>query len=656
MPKKILFCGHRCFAAQGLKAKLDECGNNVTTFSRGPIAREGNHVTGPVMDLAENPHLEDPFDVAINYIYLKSEPLDDNRRFIEALLHFCETRSVKHLIHISSCSVYKNNAKYVDEDAPAETKPSRKGVYAAIKVVQEEAVRANRPPGLRVSLVRPGLILANGMGGFLGGIALRLPWNSVVGLGSAGSQLPLVTRDATNACVVALVNSPPEEDVEALLLADSKSPTRRQYVENCRDVMGAGAKVRFFPVFLWKTAAFCGEILSRLIGKGHFGIYGKISSVCRFQRFNAERTEKRVGVRFSADWKEELYDAFDCQKPNFVVPPISELERAISAQKINYVGFGRIVKQRHLPALKRLGLHKEIEAYDLTPGKDATGIDVRSIRDAKPTSADLTVVCTPGPIHTEALDILKDLEGPILVEKPLCYSNEELEQWLRLARGRKDPVTCCHNTRYKSNVLKMLTHLTRYNPGKLHHVSVVFQSGSVRQESVPWLRDERNSRTLLMDYGIHLIDLACIFAQGSPCLERCRHELDRQGETSLIEGSARFDNHTISFLLRQGLHQRKGRVVFTFENYSVSLGLAPDIFVPHMADDNFGLSWLETRAALRATFVKATDRLFGRNSELSHVHVLEAALARDSQHPPQIERLASIYELLFEISESVYGD
>ena len=214
--KKVLFCGHRSFAAQGLQASLEEYGHEVFTFSRGPLMREVRQITGPVKELAENPYLDEPFDTVINYILLHRESVEDNEEYIRGLLRFCESRKVKHLIHISSCSAYKNKAKFVDETAPVETDPSKKGVYAAVKAAQENVIKSHRPQGLKVSILRPGLILANGMGGFMGGIGVRLPWNSILGLGHAKSQLPLVTREAVNASVLELINNPPAEDIEYL--------------------------------------------------------------------------------------------------------------------------------------------------------------------------------------------------------------------------------------------------------------------------------------------------------------------------------------------------------------------------------------------------------------------------------------------------------
>jgi len=653
--KRILLCGHRSFAAKGLLDSLIREGYQVDCFSRGPIGRDGCVVSGPINEINKNPYLQNTYDSVINYILLHQGSVEHNIEYIRGLLQFCEQHAVKHLIHISSCSAYKNNAKFVDENVPIETDPKKKGPYAAVKAAQEAYITEHAPKGLRVSHLRPGLILANGMGGYIGGIGIMLPWNSIIGLGNAKSQLPLVTRDSVNKTVVFLLNNPPKEDLEALLLAASPSPTRRQYLQDCCETLGVGTKVRFFPVFLWLSAGFAAEIMSRLIGKGHFGIFGKIRSVCRYQEFDARKTEERVGISFSTNWKEEMERTFDYQVKNFDIPSNVELKKT-AADKITFIGYGRIVKQRHLPELRKLKFHGRIEAYDLWEGKDDSGQLVKDIRQAKLDSSDLFIVATPGPVHKDAIESLKDVQGPILVEKPLAYNIEELNKWIEFSRNRRAPIYVCHDRRYKANVLSMMRFLRKYNPGRLLNVHVVFQSSPINKESVAWVRAERKARTLLMDYGLHQIDLACMFGKGSPRLKDCRYELNGQGETCLIEGEAAFDNYSIHFLLRQGINQKRNKLVYTFQNYSATLGFAPDIFIPHMADENFGISLLEAWASFKSTCSKVFDKLSGRESETSHTYAYQIAINGRQDEPLYIENLRPIYELLFQISERVYGE
>jgi nucleoside-diphosphate-sugar epimerase len=653
--KKFLLCGHRSFAARGLLDLLTSEGHQVDCFSRGPIGCEGSMVTGSVIGMHSNPHFEKTYDTVINYIVLHQESIERNLAYIRSLLKFCEQHAVKHLIHISSCSVYKNNAKFVDENAPIETDSKKKGPYAAVKAAQEAYITEHAPKGLRVSHLRPGLILANGMGGYIGGIGIKLPWNSIIGLGNARSQLPLITRDAVNKTVAFLVNNPPNENLETLLLAASPSPTRKQYLQVCCEILGVGTKVRFFPVFLWLSAGFAAEIMSRLIGKGHFGILGKIRSVCRYQEFDASKTEEHVGISFSADWKTEMQKTFDFQAKNFDLPNVKSLEKT-RANTITFIGYGRIVKQRHLSALKTFEFKGSIEAYDLCEYKDESGQLIQDINQANVQSSDLFVVATPGPVHLNAIELLKEAQGPILVEKPLGYNINEFNRWSELAKNRKDAIYVCHDCRYKNNVIAMIRFLKKYNPGRLLNVCVVFQSVPVNKDSASWLRAERKARTLLMDYGLHEIDLACMFGKGTPLLKDCRYELNGQGETCLVEGEAAFDNYSIHFLFRQGINQRRTKLIYTFQNYSVTLGFAPDIFVPHMADENFGISLLEAWASFKSTCSKVLDKLSGRESETSHAYAYQIAMSGKRDEPLYVENLRPVYELLFQISERVYGE
>jgi len=629
-------------------------GWEVWGFSRGEVRGEGRIVTGPVQEIDRNPELTGDFDVVVNYIFLQGESLENNLAYLESLLRFCGTHGTRHLIHISSCSVYKSSARHIDEEAPVETDPSKKGSYGAIKLVGEGLLATKSPADLKISMIRPGLIIGEGMGGYMGGIALRTPFNQLVGLGSARSQMPVVSRVRMNEAICEIAHMPPAGSREILLLADTNSPTRREYVNACATVLGSGRKVYFFPVPLWLGAAFLAEVGTRAMGK-KMGIFAKVRTVCRIQRFDSIRSEKRLGMSLSLDWKRELGRSFEANEPNFATPAAPELG-AIRAKKITFVGFGRIVHQRHRPARRKLAFRGAIDAFDLKSALDPAGVIVRRIEEASPDSSDLLVVATPGPVHARAIEFLSPASGPVLVEKPLCYSEEELEKWLEFSSKRGGRVFVCHSSRFRSNVLAMFRHLSAYNPGRLHHVSVIFQSAPVAWDPALWLRDERRSRTLLMDYGIHPLDIACLLGRGTPRLKHCRHGLNQKGQTSLIEGLAAFDNYSVDFVLRQGLFPRKLRILFTFQNYSVSLGFGPDTFVPQMTDDNFGLSHLDASGAFRSTVRKAVDYLRGKTSDDSHAHAIAGAVSGDAGLLPTVEAAAPFYRLMFEIADSVYGN
>lgn len=131
--KKVLICGHRSFVATGLLKEFDDLGITYDCFSRGDEKREGNVVTGDVMMMADNKYL-DEYDTVVNYIILKGQSVEDNIAYIESLLKFCQKKKVKHLLQISSISVYPNEASVVTETSMIEEDYHNKGGYASIKV------------------------------------------------------------------------------------------------------------------------------------------------------------------------------------------------------------------------------------------------------------------------------------------------------------------------------------------------------------------------------------------------------------------------------------------------------------------------------------------------------------------------------------------
>lgn len=652
--RRVLLCGHRAFACRGFAALLTAKGYDVWTFSRGPELSVDRGATGPVAALHESPHLSGTFDIVVNYIFLQGETVEPNLAYVESLLQFCAHHGVKHLVHISSCSVYKNTAKLIDENAPAETNPRKKGPYAAVKLAAEDLLTRRRPEGLKISMVRPGIILGSGMGGFMGGIALRLPGNGVLGLGSAKSQLPVVGRDQMNRALEHLVASPPDSSTEVVLLAAPNSPTRREYVQGCCEVLGAGTRSVWLPTAAWLTMAAVGEVVLPLVGRRGTGVYSKVRSVCRYQRYSVWATEKRIGESLSLDWRAALAGSFSGTDRNYHLRQEAP-DRLGEPGSVSFLGFGRIVRQRHLPALRRMRFKGEVSAYDLAEREDPVGVKIMDIGKSKPRSAALHVVATPGPSHIDAVDVLQEAPGRILVEKPLCYSRKEFARWREFEGLRGGGVFCCHSSRFRTNVLRMMAHLRRYNAGQLIHAEVEFQSPPVAWDPALWLRAERRSATLLLDYGIHLLDIAAMFGVGTPSLRHCRYDLNGRGETSLIDGFASFDNYTVGFVLRQGLFPRKGIVRFTFQNYSVYLGFSPDTFVAVMADESFGRSLQEAGRQALETGRKALALIRGQDIDRAHDRVLAAVMADTEASGIRVTDLEPVYDLLFDVKEAVYG-
>ena len=665
---RILICGHSSFASQGLPQLLREAGHEVVCFGRGAISRRddpalGIVVSGPVAELHANPHLglegAGRFDAVVNYILLKDESIDRNVAYTRSLMQFCGDTGVKHLVHISSVSSYSGSARKVDEQATLETDPLKKGSYGSLKVASDIDVLNRCPAETKLTMVRPGFILGAGLVDPIIGTGVRLPWNKLLLIGAAKAQFPVISRAILNETIRRALENPPAEAVESLLLVSDASPTRLEFLQAVAEQLGAGESAVAFPVAMWWTVAAGSEVVARLIGQGKLKPFSKLASKLGTVSFDSTRSQRRIGMKFDTNWRALLRESLDGQYSNFTLPfepgkVEAQLNAATPPGSVAFLGFGRIVKQKHLPALERIGFTGKPTAYDLQARTDENGQEVRALTDGDPERADLYVIASPGPAHASAIERIKDRAGTVLVEKPLCYTPYELNQWREFTASRQGPVIVCHNYRYKDNVLSMLKLLKHRNPGRLRHVHVDFQSPPASNDSAAWLRNERKARTLLLDYSLHFLDLGCMFCSSPWRLEHIRHELNAIGQTSLIEGAAQAD-YSVSFLLRQGFAPRRARLMFSFQNYSVSLAFFPETMIAHMANDNAWLYKQEAKALGKATRRKVLDKLTGRDSDLSHARVFAAALGDAPPMAPTVGSTANFYELLFGVADAVYG-
>lgn len=656
-PQRILVCGHRSFAAKGLEPLLAVKGHTVTNFSRGRLGVTGNTVTGPVEEVHDNPHLKGPFDTVINYILLKDDSIEKNNKFLESLLTFCKDHEVKHLIHISSVSVYDSNVTQVDESATVETDPGKKGAYGGLKVATDLYLSKNTPSSLTLTMLRPGFILAPGLINPIIGMGFRMPGNQILLLGAKQNRVSVITRDLVHEAVVATVGVEPESNRQVVLVVDSDGPTRKEYLEECCRRLGCGTRIVSVPVPLWLMAAMGGEVMVKVAGMA-VKPYKLISAACRKQVFNSKRTERRLGLTFKCDWRQALTGAMDGQVPNWEFPHRPASPEPASMRKVTFVGFGGIIKQKHLPALKKLSFRGEVEAYDVRAMRDPAGYDVKAIDGAQFSSSDLFVIASPGRVHNQSIPMLNNAAGPVLIEKPLCYTDAELDEWKRFdaSRAAGGKVYVLQNSRFKPNVMAMLAHMEKYNAGRLLHVEVNYQSPSVSLHSPAWRRDERGSQTLLLDYSLHYLDVAMMFGSGMWDLKDLRWEMNYQGQTGMIEGRMVGANYPVSFLLRQGFITRRARILFTFENYLCSLGFFPDTFAAQMSFDSWSFHRMEARRNFGATMRKIVDKFTKRESDDSHALAMMAALGDQRlARSISLTTLDPVYRLLFRIGREVYG-
>jgi Choline dehydrogenase and related flavoproteins len=281
--RKILICGDRSFVATGLTLKLDKESIHYDCFSRGVLKRDGEKVTGDIFSMSSNTYLED-YDTVINFIIVKDKGIDENITYVKELLQFCKIKKVKHLIHISSISVYPNDAKYVDESTSIESDFKIKGDYASMKVAVDQYLLSNPVAGMHISFVRPGFIYSKGKNVSKTGITKSVLGFNIL-LGDKHTTLPLIEKSVLHDALIKIVQSTQRKDVYLLL----EQGTKYNFVKQQWD-----KKIITIPKVPILLAARLFKAI-KLIKPAH---YSKIIGVFKNTRFNSTDSEKVLGLSF----------------------------------------------------------------------------------------------------------------------------------------------------------------------------------------------------------------------------------------------------------------------------------------------------------------------------------------------------------------------
>ncbi len=651
---QILLLGHKSFVGSGIEERLGNEGYEVTTFRRGPVASQGNAVTGSVFSLRGNPHLQKPFDAVVNFILLKDDSLDANVEYVNELASFVELLRVRHLVHLSSISSYSDDTTTIVEESPTEADPKKKGSYGSLKVATDLALMERSKGRFSLTLVRPGFVLGPGLASPIIGMGARIPGNGLLVLGSGNDTVPVVRRGDVHDAIVRILARGPQDRLQISLLADRNSPSRNEYLRWCARNLGIAAWTTALPRLAWLVAGAAGRCASPVLPKS-IDPWRVARSLTRTRKFDGRQTERVLGLDISVDWKAELLRAMAGQASNVVVPGFLRHEGQVNAGRICIFGFGGIVKQKHVPALRKLSPSCMIDGYDSAAPFTWNGIKIQPLPGESMTGASLTIVASPGPVHTEAIPLLPCDNSPILVEKPLCMSEPELDEWLAFARTRMGLTGVLHNYRFKSNVQRFLAILEDRKPGRLLHAHVSFQSPPVAFD-IAWRRAERTARTLLMDYSLHFLDIATMFCRDSWEPRDVRWSKNGNNETDYIGGVLHSPAYDVTFALRQGFMPREAIVRLVFQNYSATLSFFPEVLSLGMSGDDFGVAVARGGALLGGMVSKIHDKLTSGDKDASHQAVFEMALANPKRlEQVSVQELSGFYRGIFALGDIVYG-
>ncbi len=655
----IVLLGDRSFIARGFAERLEKEGHTCFVYGPGPVGRTGQVIRGPVAELAQNPHWPERADWIINFILLRDRPVEENVEYCGKVLDLARRLQCRGVIHLSSIMAFRFDENLITENSRIGEEWAGKPFYSGVKIATDHFLLKNAGD-IRVLFVRPGFVLGLGHDNVMAGVASAIFGGWVLLLGNPRQFFPVTSRDSVQQALLNILKKDDWRNGEVFLVVDPKSPTRKEYMRACCNQVGRGFHLAALGGWFWYPAALAGELLARLMGNKSPCVLSRIHTTFRGIRYDSTGTEAKLGMSLASDWRNQLAGSYEGQKPNVQVPAVEEIKGVDlrGVKKILFLGLGRIVFQKHLPALKELGFAGTLDVFD--PGlKELPALPFPAAKVDRPAASDapIAVIASPPAFHAPALRELPPTVRLLMVEKPLAIRRQDIEAWKTAGDGGRR-VVLFHNYRVKRNVLRFLEFVRGHNPGELKGVRVVVDTGPIAGDPAPWRRDERASRTLLYDFGIHYLDLAAWFGERYEGVTDVTFRQGFRGDTSEMLGTARFSNYPIVFQIRQGRGISRHQVHFDFANYSARLTFHPDTFTALYGNDmilnRFYEFWNDVAFMGRYVFC----RLRGRDQDVSHRRAYEHGLRelRDGTPGPlSLGRVQTTYRILSDISRVVYG-
>jgi len=652
---RVLVIGASSFVAKGLSEVLRASGHEVWRYERGPAGREDGVLRGNLASLAEQLKEGERFDAVINYAILKDAGIEENLQAMAGIVKFCQAAGVQRLLHFSSISVYDGAASIVDEASQVAPDPLSKGAYASLKVATDQfLLQQELPSRLKIAFLRPGFVLGPGLLNPFPGMGFRLPVNRLLVFGGGTAKVPIVSRDHLHQMVLKILALPKMEQHAVFHGFDPEAPDRFTFLQTCNDVLGLSNGIWRFPGWLWLATGAVFDVGLRLMGKSP--LFGRsLRNASSKQTYACVQTEQALGLKERVDLPALIRTCFSGQSQTPRLPALPALsDVAFPAGGLAVVGAGRIVGTAHVEAFRSLAWPSaSIQYYDLSPRRADFG-EVQPLPERPFTGQGFWTVATPATAHVKAVPLLSEVEGVCLLEKPLALNREEWALWQ--ARHESGlTVGVCHNYRFKANVRKFRQFVQTHPTGDLLGAQLLFQSPPVRGDASPWIRQERISRSLLMDYSIHFLDLACLFAGGPWQIQALDWVRDGYGDTELIRGRCANERYPLTFHLQQGFGPRTCRVEFVFRNYTAVLAFFPDSFHVRMAPDGGGVASIAAATAWQGTFAKVKEKMTRQRADGSHAYCYADLLQRGRESEIAMPQLASYYDLLFQLGDRVYG-
>ena len=279
-PRRILVTGAAGVLGRALVDRLRACGDSVRVLvrRRSPDLERLPGVQVVYGDLGD-PHAVDRAVAGVRLVYhvgatLRGRAWEDFEagtvRATSNVVNSCLQHGVEQLVHVSSITVLdyagQSSGAVVDESAPLEPHPEKRGSYTRGKLLAERiVVDAARDRGLPAVVVRPGQIVGPGYEAAspYGTTTVAGRW---IGIGSGRLKLSLVhVDDVVDGLLVAAAHRDAAGSI--FHLVDSTPVTQREYITRCLEKSEGTLRVHYIPRIALLALGAALECVGRLLGR-----------------------------------------------------------------------------------------------------------------------------------------------------------------------------------------------------------------------------------------------------------------------------------------------------------------------------------------------------------------------------------------------------
>jgi len=274
-PADVLVTGGSGFIGGHVVEELERKGSRVRVLSRSPrsaaAAPGASVVLGDIRDKAALARAVSGVGTVVHCAAAMrgdwAEFYESTVQGTERLLDVIAAAGVRRLVYVSSLGIIAyselRNGTVLDESAPVERLPERRGAYTRAKKMAEDRVIEfmNAHPEVDVTVLRPGLVYGRASNNNLANAGVLLGrWLLMFGIGGRRLGLNYVGNLANAIGRIAHGESPVSGIVHAV---DSEQPTVRQYL-NAHNALAAN-RVRAvpIPIVAWRMAFFVVDRLMR---------------------------------------------------------------------------------------------------------------------------------------------------------------------------------------------------------------------------------------------------------------------------------------------------------------------------------------------------------------------------------------------------------